>query len=248
MVTWRPAVRRLPRFRRLGCRLVVAVAVLGAGCGGRSQETTSGGSASGAGGFAGTPSAGRSGGGADGSAGLAPAAGSGVAGALGGMAGWAGVSVAGGTGEGGAAEAGGGVAGVGGGVDVPAFDDLIVESSHMSPYEGLTVIGTFDHNSGEDSRSPPRVGVVRGGAFSLVWEQRFNRDSFGAYVVLFVDREGDGWCTEGIDPAWSDFIDNDLGADQPVVHEFDPDSLPTFVGPITCAQFDSWFGHDFPGL
>jgi hypothetical protein len=152
------------------------------------------------------------------------------------------------SGEGGAAETAGGAAGAGDVGDVPDFDDLIVQSSRMSAYEGLAVIATFDHNFGENSRSSPRVDVVSDGAFELVWKQGFNRDSFGAYLVLFVDRDGDGWCTEGIDPAWSDFVDNDLRASQTLVHDFDPDSLPEFTGPITCAEFDTWFDEDFGGL
>jgi hypothetical protein len=159
-----------------------------------------------------------------------------------------GVQNAGDVGQGGAADTIGGAAGAGDVVDVPGFDDLIVQSSRMSAYEGLGVIGTFDHNFGENSRSPPRVDVVSGGAFELVWKQGFNRDSFGAYLVLFVDRDGDGWCTEGIDPAWSDFVDNDLRAGQALVHDLDLDSLPEFVGPISCAEFDTWFDEDFGGL
>jgi hypothetical protein len=142
----------------------------------------------------------------------------------------------------------GNTAGSGGVVDLPGFDDLIVHSSSMGPYEGLTIIATFDHNFDENSRSAPRVGGIRSGAFTLVWEQGFNRDSFGAYITLFVDRDGDGWCSEGTDPAWADFTSNDFGADQPMVHEFDPQNLPDSVGPITCEEFDDWFDHPYEGL
>jgi hypothetical protein len=78
--------------------------------------------------------------------------------------------------------------------------------------------------------------------------RRLHRWSGGLTVAAAVLSDGDGRCTLGTDPAWSDFIDNDFAADRPVVHEFDPASTPSFGGPITCADFDTWFGHDFTGL
>lgn len=198
------------------------------------------------GGFAATLDGGRSGGGPDAAGGAK--AGNGMAGALGGAAGMGDLPGGGGAGQAGDGSEQAGQGGEGGVVNVPGFDDLIVESDQMTAYEGLTVIATFDHNFGPDSRSPPRSAIVTGGAFSLGWQQGFDRDSFGTYVVLFVDGNGDGWCTEGDDPAWSTFANNDTAfEDQPVVVDFDPEHLPSAGGPITCDQFDNWFDEPYEG-
>jgi hypothetical protein len=237
---------------------------LQAGAGGATSASgsESGGADSSAAGSTGTPQGGQSAGGADGAAGVVDAAGGTGSDSMGGMAGSGsgaagGGATAGGTAVGGAGGAGagtagetgdGGEAGAGEVVDEPDFSDLVVQSSQMSAYEGLPVIATFDQNFDQNSRSPARMDVVSDGAFTLIWKQAFNRLSYGSYLVLFVDRESDGWCTESIDPAWAGFINNGPGGEQPLVHDFDPESQSSPVIPITCAEFDTWAGKDFPGL
>jgi hypothetical protein len=116
----------------------------------------------------------------------------------------------------------------------------------MAEYEGLRVYATFDHNFGEFSRSEPRSEVVTEGSFELLWKQGFDRDSFGVHVVLFVDREGDGFCTADVDPAWSAFVSNLSDHGTPQVVDFDP-TLVGSTGPISCEEFNTWFGENFPG-
>jgi len=230
----------------------------GAAGGGAGAGSPSGGTRAGTAGFAGTAGGGHSGAGMAGSAASGAAAGVAGQAASGGTTGGTGVAGGGGAGvageggtgpagEGGADQAAGGVAGVGGVVDVPGFDDLIVRSSNMAPYEGLRVIATFDQNIVVDSRSAPRAGTITDGAFTLRWDQEFDRDSFGTYVVLFVDRDGDGWCNEGEEPAWSFFGNNDTPWGQPLVLDFDPD-VDANTDPITCAEFDDWFDEPYEGL
>lgn len=153
---------------------------------------------------------------------------------------------AGAAGTGAAGAASGGELGEGGRPDVPNHDDLIVRSHRMSPYEGLRVFATFDHNFGPDSRSDARADVVTNGTFELVWEEEFDRDSFGAYVVLFADRGNDATCTTDVDPAWIDFANTSSSpSGEPVIVDFDPEEDDPNFGPFSCDDFNTWFDEPF---
>jgi hypothetical protein len=228
--------------------LAGVVLALALGCGRSARETSEeGGPLAGEGGTdggaAGTPA---SGGSATGGAAGTPASGGSATG------GAAGTPASGGSVTGGAAgtpasggSATGGAAGAGGRPDVPGHDDLVVRSRVMSAYDGLRVIATYDHNVGENSRSDARAGVISNGTFELVWVEGFDRDTFGAYVVLFVDRGDDTLCTPDIDPAWVRFASYDSPLNEPVILEFDPDSDDPSDNPLTCDEFNTWFDEDY---
>jgi hypothetical protein len=246
---------------------VTCALLLGLGCGeSRRDAVRTAMSSGGVGGAGGAPSLGGrgGGGGADGGTDGAPAgagggsagvsaasgnggssgsgAGGGNVGAAAGMAataGTAGQVAVGGMGASG--EAGTtGEGGDGGNPDLEDFDDLIVRSSLMQDYEGMTVYATFDHNIWENSRSDLRSDVVTDGSFELFWAQEFYRNSFGAYVTLFVDRHGDGLCTQGADPAWAAIANNHNERGTPEICEFKPEPE---AGVITCEEFDTWFNE-----
>jgi hypothetical protein len=133
----------------------------------------------------------------------------------------------------------GGVGATDGTSDLPNFEDLIIFSSTMGDYEGLTVYVAYDHNLTPDSRSEARSAVVASGAFEVVWAQGFNRDTFGAYAFLFVDVDGDAACTEGPDPVWSFFVNNLFSEGEPVVVEVDlrPETTTVLLTEADCELF-----------
>ncbi len=216
----------------------------GSGTGGAMAGTGSGGTSGGAAGSTTggdtSMSGGRDGGGNAGT--LGSVAGGGIGGTTAGAAGHPASGGVGTAGDAGAAGDGGHA----GQPDVPDHDDFIIRSSAMSQYEGLTVYATFDHNIEIVSRSEPRSDAISGGSFELRWEQAFFRDSFGASVVLFVDRHGDGFCTEDGDPAWAAFANNLNDRGTPEVFDFDPALVPE-GNLITCEEFNTWYGENFPG-
>jgi hypothetical protein len=114
---------------------------------------------------------------------------------------------------------------------VPGFDDLIVRSSLMGEFEGKAVHASL-------RRLLPRSTLVLNGSFEIRWEQAFDRMTFGYFLLLFVDLDGDGTCTQGSDPAWARQIPNDnLQGGVPVVAEFDPDDQGGGFPPnVTCAD------------
>jgi hypothetical protein len=102
------------------------------------------------------------------------------------------------------------------------------------------VFVAYDHNITVDSRSDNRSDVVSSAAFEVVWRQGFDRNTFGAYVLLYVDLDGDAVCTDALDVAWWFFANNPGGAGEPVVADFDPTAegqLPGLQG-ITCQMFE----------
>jgi hypothetical protein len=148
--------------------------------------------------------------------------------------------------SGGAGAVSGGEVGEGGRPDAPNHDDLIVRSSRMSAYEGLGVFATFDFNFGPGSRSDARADVVSNGSFELVWEQEFDRNSFGAYVVLFADRGNDATCTTDVDPAWITFANTSSSpSGEPIIVDFDPEADDPNFGPFSCDDFNTWFDEPF---
>lgn len=145
-----------------------------------------------------------------------------------------------GTGTSGTGDAGEtGVGGSGGATDVPGFDGLVIYSSTMSDYDGYTVYVAFDQNLTPDSRSEDRSAVITSGAFEVVWEQGFSRDTFGSFVFLFVDLDGDATCTEGVDPVWSFYVNNTFSEGEPLMAEFDlsPESTSASLMESDCQRF-----------
>jgi hypothetical protein len=140
-----------------------------------------------------------------------------------------------------AGEGGGGGNGSGDGADVPGFDDLIIRSSVMHDYEGLTVAVAYDHNITADSRSDNRYAVIRSGAFEVSWRQGFDRDTFGAYAFLYVDVNDNASCSQDVDPVWWFFANNFLGDGEPEIAEFDPgpDSRNVDLQEIDCETFEA---------
>ena len=193
---------------------------------GGAGSTNAGAQSSASGSDTGAASTTTSAGGMSGGAGGSQTAGTGATGGTGGT----GVH-----GEGGEAGAGA----TGGTPDLPDFDDLIIYSSTMGDYEGLTVYLAFDHNLTPDSRSEERSAVVASGAFEVVWLQGFNRLTFGAYAFLFVDVDGDAACTEDVDPVWSFFVNNVSSKGEPLVVEFDPrpESTTLILTEAECEDF-----------
>jgi hypothetical protein len=116
---------------------------------------------------------------------------------------------------------------------VPGFDDLIVRSSLMGEFEGKAVHASL-------RRLLPRSTLVLNGEFEIRWEQAFDRMTFGYFLLLFVDLDGDGTCTQGSDPAWARQIANDAPqGGSPVVAEFDPDDQGGGFPPnVTCADLE----------
>jgi hypothetical protein len=53
-----------------------------------------------------------------------------------------------------------------------------------------------------------RQATIANGVVSMFWAGGFDSNTFGEIVELFVDRDGDGACNEGTDPAWQLFINN----------------------------------------
>jgi hypothetical protein len=212
-----------------------------AGLSGSGGQADTGGASTG-GSVGGGPSGGTGdapGGGLGGSSGgTLPTGGAGNAGQPGGagpVAGSAGLQTGGAAAGGDAGEdAGGeGPGGEGGRGDVPGFDDLIVRSSLMDEFEGKTVHASL-------RRLLPRSAVVVNGAFEIRWEQAFDRMRFGYILLLFVDLDGDGACTQGSDPAWARHIYSNSPETGPVVAEFDPDAQGGGFPPIvTCADLES---------
>jgi hypothetical protein len=138
----------------------------------------------------------------------------------------------GGTG-GDAGEDGGGVGpgGEGGRGDVPGFDDLIVRSTLMGEFEGRAVHASL-------RRLLPRATLVLNGDFEIRWDQTFDRTRFGYILLLFVDLDEDGTCTQGSDPAWARHINNPPETG-PVIHEFDPNAQGGGFPPnVTCADLE----------
>ena len=209
----------------------------GGGRGGSATGGVGGSSSGGAvvGGLGGTSSAGTAGTGAG-------RGGSGVGGASGSAgAGRGGSGMGGGSGSAGTAGTGAGAAGRFG----SGYDDFIITSSLMSEYEGLRVYATFDFTTSPNTRSDARTAVISNGSFELVWEEGFDRNSFGAYVTLFVDRGNDVMCTTDVDPAWVDFLNNISPPGGPEILDFDPEEDGATFGPITCDEFNTWFDEDF---
>jgi len=163
------------------------------------------------------------------------------AGTAGTGAGRGGSGMGGGSGSTGTAGTGAGAAGRFG----SGHDDFIITSNLMSEYEGLRVYATFDFTTSPNTRSDARTAVISNGSFELVWEEGFDRDSFGAYVTLFVDRGTDVMCTTDVDPAWVDFLNNISPPGGPEILDFDPEEDGATFGPITCDEFNTWFDEDF---
>ena len=193
------------------------------------QGSVSMGVTSGAGGNGGSMSVG--------GAGVSTAPGSGGALSSGAMSG------SGGTTTGSVSQAGqAGDGGSGGSPDVPGFDDLVIGSNTMGAYEGLSIYVAYDQNITIDSRSEDRSSVITNGAFEVSWSQGFDRDSFGSYAFVYVDINGDGVCSDGIDAVWWFFVTHrreDEG--QPVIADFDPSPESATVGleEIECAWFEN---------
>lgn len=178
--------------------------------------------------------AGSRGAGRGGEAGSLPSAGSG------------GDSPGGVPGEGGSAGPAGD-AGSGGVPDLPGYDDLIVRSSLMSEYKGLTIRGAFYLFSGSPA-SDVRSATISSGSFELQWPQAFDRGgTFSVFAILFVDRGGDGACTSDEDPAWQAAASNDFVEGVPLIIDFDPETEGASSGPITCGQFDTLIGENGDG-
>ena len=135
----------------------------------------------------------------------------------------------------------GGCGGSGGSVEVPGFDDFIIRSDAMGAYEGLTVYVAFDQNVTVDSRSENRSDVISSGAFEVMWSQGFDRNTFGSYVLLYVDVDGNAVCDDDVDEAWWFFANNLFNEGEPAIAEFDPDPDGMTVGldEISCDQFES---------
>ncbi|HXI56049.1 MAG TPA: hypothetical protein VNO55_08320 [Polyangia bacterium] len=103
-------------------------------------------------------------------------------------------------------------------VGPPTYDDLIVSGVHLQTFEGKTVYLAVQSNAGTFRSSV----TVASGQFVVTLPRAFDRDTFGMFVRIFVDLNGDGHCTAADAGGWSVFADNSARRGQPQPVEFDP--------------------------
>lgn len=196
--------------------------------------TSSGGTPNGAGRSSGGTGGGEAGSDAGGTSGAgeagASAGGSSAAGTSGGGAGGSGAAA----GEGGESGEEGAAGDGGAPPDDPRFNDFVLRSRALSVYEGRTVYARFEQvRDGSDVRS----GVITGGFLEIVWHNKFDRQTFGATVKLFVDLQPDGVCRDDTDPVWQAYAGNLARPGQPEIFEFDPEDAGARPERIICVNF-----------
>jgi hypothetical protein len=87
--------------------------------------------------------------------------------------------------------------------------DLVIELRGFDAYEGArATVHATDTSIGE--RHGPASATLVGGDADLVLEGGFVRDLFGELGQLWIDTNADGACTDGTDPAFGFFINNDF--------------------------------------
>jgi hypothetical protein len=124
------------------------------------------------------------------------------------------------------------------GTDAPTEDaprprvDLVIELRGFDAYDGArATVHATDTSIGE--RHGPASATLVGGDADLVIEGGFVRDLFGELGQLWIDTNADGACTDGTDPAFGFFINNDFetGPERVTVTFGDP-----MLSSTTCSE------------
>lgn len=103
---------------------------------------------------------------------------------------------------------------------LPWDRDLSLTVRGLDGDEGRTAFVRV-HYTVVDQRTPWRPVTIRGGIASVLLAGGFDSNTFGEFVELFVDRDGNGVCSEGTDAAWELFINNTFPMDGVVRADID---------------------------
>jgi hypothetical protein len=119
---------------------------------------------------------------------------------------------------------------------LPWDSDLILTVQHLKTESSRTAWLRIN-DTAENVRTPWQPATVHSGEVKMTWPGGYDRKTYGIFVELFVDRDGDGKCTEGNDPAWNLFLSNDfkMGAYKATI---DLASMFPGADPVACSSFE----------